>query len=153
MVGLVQYTHDVGLLHDQEFLTIELDLGPRPFAEQHAVAGVDVDRDPLAGFVAAAGAHRNHLALLGLFLGAVRDDDTALGLRFGVDALDHDAVVERAKFGLGHGSSLWFVWEPELGDRRGGASRALSNRARGVLNACPEYGQTGFLSSKGLRPW
>src|SRR6202048_2432240 len=30
--------HDVALLHDQQFLAVELDLGARPFAEQHAVA-------------------------------------------------------------------------------------------------------------------
>src|SRR5271154_7040664 len=38
------------------------------------------------------------LALRGLLLGSVGNDDAACGLLFGVDALDHDAVVERAKF-------------------------------------------------------
>jgi hypothetical protein len=37
-------------------------------------------------------------ALRGLFLGAVRNDDAALGLFFGVDALDHNAVVKRTEF-------------------------------------------------------
>ena len=37
------HAHDVGLLHDQEFLAVELDLGARPLAEQHAVADLDVD--------------------------------------------------------------------------------------------------------------
>ena len=45
--------HDVALLHDQEFLAVDLDLGARPFAEQHAVADLEVDRDQLAGFVSA----------------------------------------------------------------------------------------------------
>src|SRR5205085_5939833 len=36
--------HDVGFLHDDEVLTIDLDLGAGPFAEQHAVVGFDVDR-------------------------------------------------------------------------------------------------------------
>src|SRR5664280_1781033 len=45
--------HDVALLHDQQFLTIELDLGAGPFAEQHAVANLEIDRDQLAGFVTA----------------------------------------------------------------------------------------------------
>ena len=31
---LLQYAHDVGLLHDQELLAIELDFGARPLAEQ-----------------------------------------------------------------------------------------------------------------------
>jgi hypothetical protein len=70
--------HDVGLLHDQELLAVDLDLGARPFAEQHAVAGLDVERDELAGFVAAAGADGDDLALLRLFLGGVGDDDAAI---------------------------------------------------------------------------
>src|SRR5437868_12478491 len=36
--------HDVGLLHDQEILAVDLDLGARPFAEQHEIADLDVDR-------------------------------------------------------------------------------------------------------------
>src|SRR3954462_12353841 len=106
-----QHAHDVGLLHDQEFLAVELDLGARPFAEQHLVAGLDVDRDQLAGLVAPAGADRDHFALRRLFLGAVGNDDAALGLFFGVDALDHDTVMQRTKFGFSHEVSLWkFAW-------------------------------------------
>jgi hypothetical protein len=30
---LIDYAHDVGLLHDKEFLSIDLDLSARPFAE------------------------------------------------------------------------------------------------------------------------
>src|SRR5580698_8344880 len=45
---LRQHAHDVALLHDQEFLAVELDLGAGPFAEQHAVADLEVDRDQLA---------------------------------------------------------------------------------------------------------
>src|SRR5580692_3285075 len=89
--------HDVALLHDQQFLAIELDLGARPLAEQHAVADLEVDRDQLAGFVMAARTDGGDFALRGLFLGAVRNDDAASGLVFGVDALDHDAVVERTE--------------------------------------------------------
>src|SRR5580693_814036 len=37
--------HNVGLLHDQEILTLELDFSAGPFAEQHAVAGFEVDGD------------------------------------------------------------------------------------------------------------
>src|SRR6266849_10802616 len=64
--------HDVAFLHDQQFLIIELDLGPRPLAEQHAVADLEVDRDQLAGFVTAARTNGGDLALRGLFLGTVR---------------------------------------------------------------------------------
>src|ERR1700731_2961246 len=48
--------HDVALLHDQQLLAVDFDLGARPLAEQHAVADLDVDRDQLASFVAATGA-------------------------------------------------------------------------------------------------
>src|SRR5712675_1835026 len=90
--------HDVALLHDQQFLAVELDLGARPFAEQHPVADLEVDRDQFAVFVAAARADREDFTLRGLFLGTVRNDDAACGFVFGIDAFDHDAVVERTKF-------------------------------------------------------
>src|SRR6202030_1325052 len=85
---LRQHAHDVALLHDQEFLAVELDLGARPFAEQHAVADLEVDWDQLAGFIAAARADGGDFALRGLFLGGVGDDDAALGLFLGVDCFD-----------------------------------------------------------------
>src|SRR6202022_989906 len=114
--------HDVALFHDQEILAVELDLGGRPFADQHAVADLEVDRDQLAGFVAAAGADRRDFALRGLFLGAVGNDDAALGLFFGVDTLDHDTVMQRTKFGVSHDGSLW-----RLVFRSGWRSRADRN--------------------------
>src|SRR5271165_5314866 len=61
--------HDVALLHDEQVLAVDLDLGARPLAEQHAIADCDVDRDQLAGFVAAAWADRRDFTLRGLFLG------------------------------------------------------------------------------------
>src|SRR4051812_32421111 len=36
--------HDVALFHDQQFLTIELHFGTRPFAEQHAVTNLEINR-------------------------------------------------------------------------------------------------------------
>ena len=53
--GAVDDAHEVGLLHDHELLAIELDLGAGPFAEQHAVAGLDVERLDLAVLAAAPG--------------------------------------------------------------------------------------------------
>src|SRR5262249_5899925 len=49
------------------------------------------------GLVAAAGANRDDLALGGLFLGGIGNDDAAGGLLFGIDALDDNAVVKRTK--------------------------------------------------------
>src|SRR6516165_10000687 len=90
--------HDVALLHDEELLAVDLDLGARPLAEQHAITNLDVDRDQLAGLVAATRADGDDFALRRFFLGSVRNDDTACGLLFGVDTLDHDAVVKRTEF-------------------------------------------------------
>src|SRR5260370_11979204 len=95
--ALFDDAHDVALLHDQELFAVDLDLGARPFAEQHSVADLDVDRNELAGLVAAAGANRDHFALGGLFLGGVGNDDAAGGLLFGIDALDDNTAVKRTK--------------------------------------------------------
>src|ERR1700688_5011743 len=104
--ALRQHAHDVALLHDQEFLAVELDLGARPLAEQHAVADPEVDRDQLAAFIAAARADRRDFALRGLFLGGVGNDDAALGLFLGVETFDHDTVMQRTKFGFSHDGSF-----------------------------------------------
>src|SRR5262249_16416403 len=96
------HAHDVGLLHDQELLAVELDLGARPLAEQHLVAGLDVGRNDLAVLVAAAGADGDDLALRRLLLGGVGDDDAALRFLVGIDAPHDDSVVQRTELGLGH---------------------------------------------------
>src|SRR4029077_6904615 len=68
-----QHAHDVAFLHDQVFDAVELDLGAGPFAEQHPVAGLHIDRDELAGLVASPGADGYDLAFARLFLGSIRD--------------------------------------------------------------------------------
>src|SRR5271163_4828848 len=94
----LENAHDVALLHDQEIDAVELDLGTRPLAEQHAVANLQVDRNELAGFVTATRADGNDLALRGLLLGGVGDDDATGGFRFGINTLDNNAIVQRAEF-------------------------------------------------------
>src|SRR5690606_9722310 len=91
------HAHHVALLHDQQFLTVDLDLGAGPFAEQHAVAGLDVERHDLTLFVARAGTHGDHLALHGLFLGCVGNDDAAPSFLLGLDAAYDDAIMQRSK--------------------------------------------------------
>ena len=88
MVGSADDAHDVGFLHDQEILTVDLDLGAGPLAEQHLVALLDVERRELAGLVAAARPDGDDFALLRLLLGGVRDDDAAFRL-----LLDRKSVV------------------------------------------------------------
>src|SRR5262249_34965885 len=73
---------------------IDLDLGPRPLAEQHTVADLEIDRDQLAGLVPAPGADGNDLSLLRLLLGGIGDDDAAGSLLFGFDARHNDAIVQ-----------------------------------------------------------
>ena len=91
------HPHDVALLHDEELYAIELDVGPRPLAEQDAVSDRHVEGHELAALVAGAGTDRQNLAFLRLLLGGVGDDDASFRLLFRVDALDDDAIVQRAK--------------------------------------------------------
>src|SRR5664279_160238 len=88
---------DVALLHDQEILTIDLDLGARPFAEQNLVARFDIERGELAAFIAAARANSDDFAFLGLLLDRIGDDDPALGLFLTFESSDHNAVMQWAK--------------------------------------------------------
>src|SRR6185437_9815988 len=90
--------HDVGFLHDQEFLAVDLDLGAAPLAEQDPVAGLDVEGNELAVFVAGARAGGDDFALLRLLLGGVRNDDAALRLFLAFDATDDDAVMQGTEF-------------------------------------------------------
>ena len=63
----------------------------------------DVERDGISSLSLVAGltpAGRHDHALLGLFLGRVRDDDPAGGRVFLVDPLDQDAVLKWSDFHL-----------------------------------------------------
>src|SRR4051794_10975481 len=93
--ALLEHAHDVAFLHDQQLVAVELDLGAGPLAEQHPVADLDAHRRQLALVAAGAGSDGQDLALHGLFLGGVGDDQPTLGLRLFLDALDDDAVVQR----------------------------------------------------------
>src|SRR5713101_2269768 len=83
------------LAQDQVLLVVQLDLGARVLAEEDLVAGLHVPGDLLALVVHLPVPNRDHLALLALFLGGVRDDDAALLDLFLVLPLDEDAVVQR----------------------------------------------------------
>src|SRR5229473_2260420 len=94
----LDHAHDVGFLHDDEVLALELDLGARPLAEQHAVARLDVERVQRAVLAPRARADGDDLAFHRLFLGGVGDDDAARCLRILFDAADQDAVLQWTKF-------------------------------------------------------
>ena len=71
---------------------------PGPFAEQDDIAGLDIERDQLAAFVAGAWADGDDLAFLRLFLRSVGNDDPALGFHIAFGASDDDAVVKWPEF-------------------------------------------------------
>jgi hypothetical protein len=120
------HAHDVGLLHDQELLTVDLDLCPRPLAEQDPLARLEFDGSELAVLIADAGSDGDDLALLRLFLNGVGNDDPALRLILALDAADDDAVVSRTKF---HGSLFW-----SAGINRRGEIASLNSAVRLDLN-------------------
>src|ERR1700740_1650077 len=66
--------HDVGLLHDHQLLTVDLDFCARPLAEKHAVAGLDVERVHLSVFATGTRPDGNDFAFHRLFLGSVGND-------------------------------------------------------------------------------
>ena len=96
-VELVDNAQNVAFLHDEQIFAINLDLCPGPFAEQHSVAGLDVQRDELAAFVARAWANRDNLTFLWLFLCGIWNDDAAFGLFLAFETLDDHAVVQGTK--------------------------------------------------------
>src|SRR6516164_2470769 len=92
---LIDYAHDVGLLHNKELLSVDLDLSARPFAEKHAVADFEVNRNDFPSLVATSWADGDHLSLRRLLFGGIWNNDSACGLILGVDARNHNAVVKR----------------------------------------------------------
>src|SRR4029077_14604429 len=97
-IDLAQHPHNVALFHDEVIDTVDFDLGARPFAEQDAVADLDVDGGEPAALVAAARSNGDDLPLLWLLLGGIGNDDATCGLRLGIDSLDDNAVVKRSEF-------------------------------------------------------
>src|SRR5215469_3658529 len=88
----------------QVLLAGVLDLGPAVLAVQHDVADLHVHRDALgACVVESARAHRKDLALLGLLLGGVRDDQAGRGGLLGFERTYHDPVFKRLENNLGGG--------------------------------------------------
>ena len=109
MRGLAEDSHDVGLLHDEELVAVDLHFGARPFAEQHLVAGLDPNGLELAVLAAGAGPCRDDLAGLRLLRRGIGDDDAAFGLLLLLEPLDHDAVMQGSEF---HGDFLReFAWK------------------------------------------
>ena len=84
---------NVAFFHDQQFFTVQSDLGTGPFAEQNLVASFDVHRDAVTVVVTRTGANCNDFTLGGFFLGIVGDDKTTRGLLVALNASDNYASV------------------------------------------------------------
>src|SRR6266851_669494 len=95
---LGQHRQDFVLAEDQNILTIDLDFGPGVLSEEDLVAHLDVQGDLGAVLQDPAVAHRQDLALLGLLLGGVGNDDPSLGRLLLLDAANDQAVVKRTYF-------------------------------------------------------
>src|SRR4029450_182786 len=104
------------LPHGEVLLAVQLDLAPGVLAEQDPVPRLHVERDLLAGLGHLAGADRDHLALLGLFLGGVGDDDAPVLLVPFRETLDENAVMERAQRGLRSVSHRRVLPRPAVGE-------------------------------------
>src|SRR3954451_11900849 len=87
-------SEDVTRGEDEVLLAAVLDLGAAVLAVDHLVADRHVQRHAVAVVVDAARTDRLDLALLGLLLGGVRDDQAGGGGLLGFERLDHDAVLE-----------------------------------------------------------
>src|SRR5271156_2166380 len=96
--GALDDAHDVGLLNNHQLFAIELDLVTRPFAKQHAVAALDVERMQLAILVAGARADGDDFAFHRFLLRRVGDEDAARGFYLGIDTTDQDAVLQWTQF-------------------------------------------------------
>src|SRR6266513_2213261 len=89
---------DVFLAYHEELVALHLHGLPGVLAEQHSVAGLDIDRNQFAVIVLLALAHGDDLALLGLLGGGVGNNDASGGFLFLFDALDDHAVMQRTDF-------------------------------------------------------
>src|SRR6266568_1898794 len=91
---LVDDPHDVGLFHDDQIFAVQLHFGARPLAEQHPVAGLNIQRMDLPIVAAVTRPNRHHLAFHRLFLRRVGDDDAAGTLFLRLHAPDQHAVMQ-----------------------------------------------------------
>src|SRR5262245_56409420 len=95
---LLQNPEDVVLAQDQVIDAVDPDLVAGVLAEQDPIALLDLERAQLALLVRLAVAGGDDLALGGLLLGRVRDDDAALRLLLFGDAAHENAILQRTDF-------------------------------------------------------
>ena len=81
------------LAEDEVLLAVDLDVRARVLAEEHAIARLDVHGDLGAVLEDLAVSDGDDLALLGLLLGGVRDDDPALHRLLLFDPSDDQPIM------------------------------------------------------------
>src|SRR3954447_20558177 len=92
---LLELGQNVGLTEDEQLLAVDLDLRAAVLGVQDLVTLRDVERDALLALVVPlAVAHGDDLALLGLLLGGVRQDDAAGGGLLLLDGLDDQSIAQ-----------------------------------------------------------
>src|SRR5579872_6219635 len=144
---LLDDAKDVALLHDEQFLAVDLDLGAGPFAEEDMVTGFHIEGDEFALLVAGTGTGGNNLAFLRLFLCGVGNDDAPGGVLRGINSTHDDTVVQRAEM---HAN-------PPCSDQRchkaqAGVAGRRGNRARIGKNRVQEVGAKFFGSLDASAP-
>ena len=88
------HAKDVILADQRVLFVVELHLGATVFADEDAVADLDLEGLGLAVLVILAGAKGNDLGLLGLLLSGVRDDDATADLFLFLEVLHQDAIAD-----------------------------------------------------------
>ena len=96
VVPLLDHAEDVVLANDQVLSAFDVDLSTRVLGEEDFVALLHVEGLELAVVADLALAYGDDLALLGLFLGRVRDDDPAGCRFFFVESLHDEAILQGA---------------------------------------------------------
>ena len=79
-----------------------LHFGAAVFADQDAVANLDLEGRDFAVVALLAGAEGDDLRLLRLLFGAVRNDDSAANLLFFLDMLDEHTIPDGLDFNVSH---------------------------------------------------
>src|SRR5260370_15330055 len=90
----LDHGEDVVLGHDEVLFAVDGDFAAGIGGEQDTVALADLEGGALAAVQPLALAQAQDLALLGLLLGGVRQDDAAGRLLFRLQALDPDLVIQ-----------------------------------------------------------
>src|ERR1700733_5112558 len=102
--SLVEDAEDVVFANDEALFAVDLHFRAAVLAEEHAVADFNVQLANGTVLLDLAVADSDHFSLDRLLFRRVRDDDATLALLLFLDALDDDAILQRAN--LAHVSLL-----------------------------------------------